>query len=284
MEIIIGENSGFCFGVNNAVEKTKAKLEDSTKTVYCLGEIVHNKQVTEQLENLGLKIEEDINNVPKNAECVIRAHGVAPCVYEIAKSKNIELTDLTCPKVKMVHKLVEEYKNKNYCIVIIAKKTHPETIGTKGFAGDNSFVVESEDDIQDAIEYIQTVNTKNIVIVSQTTFSVEKFNKLSKMLQEQLENFAVEIKSCICNSTDIRQKEVAKLSKEVDLMIIVGGKNSSNTEKLYKIAQKEAQNSIWVQTKEDIDKEYVKQFNKIGIMSGASTPMEIIYDIKESCQ
>jgi len=184
----------------------------------------------------------------------------------------------------MVHKLVEEYKNKNYFIIIIAKKSHPETIGTKGFAGDNSFVIEVDEDIELAKKEIEHLNIKNVLVASQTTFSVEKFNKLSTKLKESINNINIEIKSCICNSTDVRQNEVSELSKQVDLMIVVGGKNSSNTGKLFDIANKEAPQSIWVQTKEDIDLEYIKKFNKIGIVSGASTPNEIIDEIANKCK
>lgn len=285
MEIIIGKNSGFCFGVNNAVEKTKKKLKElaNEKQVYCLGEIVHNQQVTKELENMGLIVKDDINDIPNNSICIVRAHGVPPKVYEEAINKKIELIDLTCPKVKLVHKLAEEYKNKNYFVIIIAKKSHPETIGTKGFAGHNSIVVENNDDINLVKQKIKQTGINNIIILSQTTFSVEKFNNLSNMIKERLEDVNLEIKSCICNSTDIRQNEVIELSRKVDLMIIVGGKNSSNTEKLFEIANKEAPKSIWIQTKDDINTDYIKQFNKIGIISGASTPNEIVREIANKC-
>ena len=290
MEIIIAKNSGFCFGVTNSVEKTKQELSEMNKTelIYCLGELVHNEQVIKSLEDKGLIIEENILNIPNNSKVIIRAHGTTPETYRIAKKNNIELIDLTCPKVTKIHQTVEKYKQKGYYIIIIGIENHPEIIGTKGFSGKDSFVLQDESEIKELIDILKKEKIKDVIIVSQTTFSFSKFNilndKILKQVGRDLEEINIISIPCICNATKDRQDEVEKISKEVECIIVVGGKNSSNTEKLFNIAKKQLENSIWINSKDEISLEYIKQFSKIGIVSGASTPMEVINEIIEYIQ
>ena len=201
--------------------------------------------------------------------------------YRKAQEKNIELIDLTCPKVLKIHDLAEEYSKKGYYIFLVGIENHPDTIGTYSFCGENSSIIENICDIEQAVTKMQEAGIMQALLITKTTFSLRKFEEISQKLREMLKEEEVELKviNTICLSTELRQKETEELSKKVDLMLIIGGKNSSNTNKLYEISLKNCKNVIFVESKEDIDIKFVKQFNKIGMMAGASTPREIIDNI-----
>lgn len=280
MEIIVGKTAGFCFGVNNAVTKTQEILKQKDN-VYCLGEIVHNKQVTEELETEGLNIIDEIKKAKNNV--IIRAHGEPQETYTLAEKLGIEILDLTCPKVLRIHKIAKEYSNKGYYILLIGHKEHPETIGTISYCGKNSEIIENEEDIEKKLNSFYKTNIKKILILVQTTYSLEKFNRIIEKIKKELKNKEIEIKieNTICDATKIRQDETNKLSKEVDAMIIIGGKHSSNTNKLYEIAKAYCKNSFLIETKNEIDIKIIKKFKKIGIMAGASTPKKSIDSVVE---
>lgn len=274
MQIILGKTAGFCFGVKNAVNKALEAVQNG-ENIQCLGELVHNKQVTDDLEKNGIEFVENINDA-KN-KLIIRSHGVEKQIYTLAKKMGIELIDLTCPKVLNVHKITEEYSNKGYYIFLVGQKEHPETIGTISFCGKNYTLIQSEADIENAIkDYNKSHYTKS-VLISQTTYSLEKFNDILKQLKRNILN--LEVQNTICNATKLRQEETEKIAKEVDLMIIIGGKHSSNSNKLFEISKKYCNNTIFLETKEEIDINYIKCFKKVGIMAGASTPQASITDV-----
>ena len=277
MEIIIGKTSGFCFGVKNAVDKATEELTKSKEPVYCLGELVHNKQVTNSLQEKGLIFIDNIDEA--NGKTIVRAHGIKKDIYEKAKNLKIELKDLTCPKVLKIHDVVEEYSNNGYYIFLVGIPGHPETIGTHSFCGENSSIIEDVSDLEEKVCIFKKTNLKKALLITQTTFSLIKFEEISERLKILLEDDELKVINSICPSTEQRQKETEKLSKEVDLMIIVGGRNSSNTKKLYDISSKNCNNVIFAETKDDIDINFIKQFEKIGVMAGASTPRESIDDI-----
>ncbi len=278
MEIIVGKLSGFCFGVNNAVSEAE-KLVEAEKEIYCLGELVHNRQVIDKLEKKGLKIIENIEQAPNNCKLIIRAHGIAPEIYERAKEKNIEVFDYTCPTVKKLHKTIDKAKKDNY-IFLIGEKNHPEIIGSKGFAGKNCCIIQDESDINNAIQEFKNSKMEKLYIAAQTTASVSKFNAYVETILEKLPNTEIEINKSICDSTRLRQEEVSKISKKVDYMVIIGGKNSSNTTKLYNIAKENCE-SIHIQTKDELNINEIKKYNKIGISAGASTPKESIEEVEK---
>lgn len=279
MEIIIGENAGFCFGVNNAVKKAK-EYAKKNKEVNCLGQLVHNKQVTEELKTLGIKFIDNIEEAAKPV--IIRAHGVTKETYKILEDKKVKYIDLTCPKVLKIHEIVKKYKSEGYYIFVVGNKIHPETIGTTSFCGEDYFVIENKEDVEKALEIYKTKKNKNSCIIAQTTYSLKKFNEIVEMLKNSVDN--VEIKNTICNATQIRQEETEKISKQVELMIIIGGKNSSNSTKLYEIAKQNCKKTIFIETEEDIDKKILKGIKKIGIMAGASTPRDCIENVKKICE
>lgn len=280
MEIIIGKSAGFCYGVRRAVEGAENDIKNSIKKIYCLGEIVHNKEVVSELTEKGIRF---INNISEaDSTTIIRAHGIQKEVYKYAQENNIELRDYTCPNVLKIHRLVEMYANKGYAIILFGSKEHPENVGTISFCGDNYFVVESEKELYETIDIINNARIRKILTVSQTTFSLEKFYVFEKILRrELLKEIELIIENTICKATEIRQKETEELSKRVDCMIIIGGKNSSNTKKLYDIANKYCANSICIETEKEISAVDLKNLNKIGIMAGASTPQKSIEDVKK---
>lgn len=279
MEIIIGKTAGFCFGVANAVNKTKEQLENK-KDIFCLGELVHNKQVTEELENEGLIFINDISNAKKDV--IIRAHGEKEETYNKAKKLGLNVIDLTCPKVTKIHKIAEEYANKGYYILLIGKSNHPEVIGTISYCGENSDIIEDQSEIEQKLEKIYNFQGKKILIISQTTFSLEKFNKIVLLIQEKIKNdVEIEVKNTICDATRLRQEETKELSLKVDAMIIIGGKHSSNTNKLYEIAKANCINSILIESSIELNKDEMKNYKKVGIMAGASTPKKSIESVVE---
>lgn len=278
MNIIVGKNSGFCAGVKHTISKTEEELEKTEGSLDCLGEIIHNKQVIENLEARGLRIIDSIDEA-KN-KVIIRAHGISKDVYETAKMRDIKLIDLTCPKVLRIHKQVEAYSKDNYFIFLFGVKNHPETIGTFSFCGNNCYLLESNADIDNAISQFKESNLKDLLIISQTTFSLSLFDEMVSIILNSLSNdYNVHVEKSICNATSLRQFETKKLSSKVDLMIIIGGKNSSNTKKLYEVALEACKNVLYIQTKDDLDLNFVKAFENIGIMAGASTPDYIIEDV-----
>ena len=281
MEIQVGKTSGFCYGVKNAVDKTNDILEkEQNKTIYCLGELVHNKTIIDELKEKGLKFIDNIEQA--DSTTIIRAHGIEKEVYEKAKKNNIDLIDLTCPSVLKIHKIAEEYASKDYYIFLIGKKEHPEIIGTYSFCGNNSYIISGIEDVKNAIDDLEKSNLNKVLIIVQTTYSTKVFDEIVEEIKQKMaKNILIEVKNTICRATELRQEETKEISKKVDLMIIVGGKNSSNTNKLYDIAQKNCKNAIFVESKEDLDKEKVLKFDKIGIMAGASTPQKSVDEIIE---
>ncbi len=279
MDVIVGKMAGFCPGVEGAVKKAKTALE-TRNVVYCLGEIVHNKQVVSSLEKNGMITVDTLDEVPEESTVLIRAHGEPESTYKKAESKNLEVLDATCGKVLSIHKKVEREKENSF-IIILGKKNHPEVIGTLGFAGENSFVVESEDDILDAYMKYEITDLGRVYVVGQTTISSSYFDVLAKEIEKEFYEAEVCIDKTICSATEIRQKETLEMSKKFHTMIIIGGKNSSNTKELSKIAESNCQKVYLVETVDEIKEIDFSKIDKVGIMAGASTPKESINEVKE---
>ncbi len=280
MEVILGKRSGFCFGVTNAVEKTKQELK-GLQHVYCLGELTHNNQVMMELKQMGLEVLGNLDNI-YNSKVIIRAHGVEKQIYNQAIKQKIDLIDLTCPKVLNIHRLAEEYTKRGFYIFLIAEQDHPETVGTFSFCGDNKYLIQKPQDVEPAIEKLINANINNLLIISQTTFSLKKFDEIVQAITSKLNNNVnVVIEKSICRATELRQIETEEISREVELMIIIGGKNSSNTKKLYEISLKNCKNVLFIETVDELNITYIRKFNKIGIMAGASTPKKIIDEVEK---
>ncbi len=278
MEIVIGKTAGFCAGVNYAVKMAEENIKN--EKIYCLGELVHNGQVINKLEKKGMITVDNIEKVPNNSKVIFRAHGEPEIIYKKAKEKGLEIIDLTCGRVKLIHDKVQKEKDKSF-IIIVGKAKHPEVIGIKGFAGENSYIIENEDDILDAYMKYEKNKTERVFVVSQTTFSSEKFDKLRKEIETNFIEADVIVDKTICDATEKRQKETREIAKDFHTMIIIGGKNSSNTRELVNVAKEECENVYSIETAEELKKIDFSNIDKVGIMAGASTPKESITEIEE---
>lgn len=279
MEIIVGKLAGFCFGVNNAVTKAEEIVEKNDK-VYCIGEIVHNKQVTNELEEKGMITVENIEDVPNNCNVIFRSHGMPEESYKKAKEKNLNIFDLTCPSVKVLHDKVKKMREKSF-IILVGKKGHAENIGTIGFAGEQSFILESEDDILDCYQKYEESGLSSVYVLFQTTFNLKKAEELAKEIEHEFYEADVIVDNTICMATSSRQEETRNLAKSVHKMVIVGGKNSSNTQKLAQISEEMCKTVYHIETKDELDASWFDKNDKIGIMAGASTPKISIEEVKE---
>ncbi|MBR6821151.1 MAG: 4-hydroxy-3-methylbut-2-enyl diphosphate reductase [Bacilli bacterium] len=277
MNIVVGKLAGFCGGVINSVSKTDKLLEDGIKT-YCLGELVHNKQVVDKLKDKGLVFIDTLEEVEDGSRVIIRAHGVTKETYELAKKKNLDIIDLTCPNVLRIHEKAIKLVEDDFFIVLIAQKDHPEAIGTISFCGKDSVILEDKNGISEVVRLFKNSGKNKLAVISQTTYSMLKFDELVEELKNQLNNYEINIDNTICSATELRQKETSKLATEVDAMIIIGGKNSSNTKKLYDIASSKCKNTYIVETIDDL-KEDMSVFDIVGVMAGASTPKESIDEV-----
>ncbi len=277
MEIIVGKLAGFCGGVINSVTKTDKILDDG-KVTYCLGELVHNKQVVDKLKNKGLIQIESLNDVEDGSRVIIRAHGVPKEVYEVADKKHIELFDLTCPNVLRIHEKAEKLVEDECFIILIAQKDHPEAIGTISFCGKDSIILENIDGIEEVCKKIKDCDKKKIAIISQTTYSVARFLELVEELKKEFNDYEIKVDNTICSATELRQKETSQLAENVDAMIIIGGKNSSNTKKLYELSKTKCKNTIILETLNDLNVD-MSLYKRVGVMAGASTPKESIEEV-----
>lgn len=275
MEIITGKYNGFCYGVKRAVDGALSTKSD--KKVYCLGELVHNKQVVEKVKNNNIEIIETLEEAEDNSIVIIRAHGVEESIYIEASKRNIEIIDYTCPFVNKIHEICKSYRDNNYYIFVVGIKDHPETIGNISYCGDNYSLITGMDKIDEAITTYNNSELNKSMVIFQTTYNTIIANEIIEYLKNNVIGELV-VNNTICASTELKQNEVKEISKNVDMMIIIGGKNSSNTNKLYDIAKLNCNNTIKIETKEDL-KDIVIKENKIGIISGASTPKEIVDDV-----
>ena len=278
MEIILNKLNGFCAGSSNTIKQANDILDKYDENIYCLGEILHNERVISSLENKGMITISSIDEVPDGAKLIFRAHGETKENYLKVKNKNIMLFDFTCPKVKKIHDKVL-LNSKDSFVIIIGKKTHPEVVGTKSFAGDNSYVIENDSDIDDCFNKVKKSSLLKIYICSQTTYSSEKFNGITDFIQSKYDNYTYIIDNTTCPATKNRQDETSRLCEKVDAMIVIGGKHSSNTLELANIAREKLEKVFLVQDISDLEDIDLSNINKLGVSSGASTPDEVTNEI-----
>lgn len=272
MELIIANTAGFCFGVNNAVKIVFDLAAKSDKQIYTFGPIIHNEQVVAKLEKEGVITVNRPQEAEAPARVVIRAHGVGPDIIGGLRDNGLDIVNATCPYVKKIQKLVSEKFSEGYQIIIIGDKNHPEIIGINGWCNNTAYIIEADDEVNSLPDI-----EKNICVVAQTTFIREKWEKIIKSLNKRFENV---IKfDTICNATDKRQAEADKISREVDMVLVIGDQNSSNTNKLYEICKKNCERTYKIQTASEIPPVDIKKFKKIGITAGASTPDWVIKEV-----
>ena len=280
MEITVAKSAGFCFGVQRAVDSVYKELEENSGKIYTFGPIIHNEQVVEDLNKRGIEVIDTVEQLKKIKEgtVVIRSHGVAKETYDILEQQKLKMVDATCPFVKKIHNIVLDESNNGKTIIIIGNDNHPEVEGIKGWVNGEVIVINKEEQI----EKLSLPEQTKACIVSQTTFNHNKFKYLVEIIRKK--GYDITVVNTICNATHVRQVEAQKISSKVDGMIVIGGKNSSNTQKLYDICRNECENTFYVQTVKDLNLHELKSLKSIGITAGASTPKNIIEEVRTECQ
>ena len=280
--VTVAKTAGFCFGVERAVNRVYEQIEALKKgeargPIYTYGPIIHNEEVVKDLADQGvvvLETEEDLRRLPVGeGTVVIRSHGVSRRIYEILEERQVTVVDATCPFVKKIHRIVAERSAAGDAVVVIGSADHPEVEGIKGWGNEYTTVVK---DSREAEEYVLPEGRK-LCIVSQTTFNYNKFQELvEKFLKKGYDSSVL---NTICNATQERQVEAARIASQVDAMIVIGGRHSSNTQKLYEICLKECKDTYYIQTLGDLDPDSVSSVRSVGITAGASTPKKIIEEV-----
>lgn len=272
VEIKLAEHSGFCFGVKRAIEITEGVAEKykQNKQVYTCGPLIHNKIVTDDLWSKGVKIIEKPENASKDDVVIIRSHGEGKKFYEKSEQIGFKLIDATCPFVKKIHVLVEDaYKNKKN-IIIIGDFTHAEVIGINGWCENSALIINS-------VEEADNIVPGKYFIVAQTTLQKNHFEEIIARLKKK--ECELDINNTICNATSSRQESCKQLAQEVDAMIVIGSKNSSNTKKLYDFSIKYCKKAYFIENIEDLPLKDIELCNKIGVAAGASTPERLIKEV-----
>lgn len=268
MRVEIAKNSGFCFGVKKAIDTTISVIEKE-KNVSSLGPLIHNRQVVDILDKKGLKVVEEIEDA--EGSLIIRSHGVPIEIYDRAKQSDIEIIDCTCPFVRKVQKKAESCFKSGKKVIIVGDASHPEVMGINGWCRDEAYVVNSLEDVH-ALPEIE-----NVCIVAQTTIRNELFELLTDAIKKRVKE--VEVYNTICSATRERQSSCIDLAKRADAMIVIGGKNSSNTRKLVEISEKYCDDVFFIETADEIDVEKFEKYDLVGITAGASTPDWIIEEV-----
>lgn len=276
MKITVAKTAGFCFGVNRAVNMVYELLENGKK-VCTLGPIIHNPQLVEELGEKGTRIVNSPDEVNKGETLVIRSHGVPESTFKYADSLGVEVVDATCPFVSKIHKIVNEQSKNGDIIFIAGDKNHSEVIGIMGHSSTDTFVFSDEEELEKIYNNNPKIKEKSISVVAQTTFNAKKWSKIQKNLKKLYTN--AKIFDTICNATSTRQDEASQLSKENDAMIVIGGRESSNTAKLFDVCSSFCENTHLIQTADEINSEWFADCDCVGVVAGASTPARIIKEV-----
>jgi 4-hydroxy-3-methylbut-2-enyl diphosphate reductase len=250
--------------------------------VYSLGPIIHNEEVISKLEKEGIITVNSTEELKgKSAgKVIIRSHGVDKKTYDDIKNMGFEIVDATCPFVKKIHRIVAQASENGEAVIIVGDKNHPEVQGIMGWCEKTPiYAVKSVEELRNLLE----INPENFVLVQQTTFNSIIFQKFVEFLYENHYN-RVRIYETICNATEERQKEATEIAEKADVMVVIGGINSSNTQKLYEICKMKCTNTYFVQTLEGLDLAAIGSTKRVGITAGASTPDYVIKEVHEACQ
>ena len=282
MNIKVAKNAGFCFGVQRAVDLVYQEV-DRGRNVYTFGPIIHNEEVVDDLNKKGVKViesPEELKTLPMGT-VIIRSHGVSEVLQQEISSYGHEVIDATCPYVKKIHLAVKQKSQEGQHIIIIGNKDHPEVQGIIGWcnnpesiSGSNRYtVIEKEEEANE----FNLPKDQKLCIVSQTTFNYKKFQDLVEIITKK--GYDIFVLNTICNATEERQTEAYQLAQQSDAMVVIGGKNSSNTRKLYEICKRECENTYYIQKLVDLDLGLIKSYRNVGITAGASTPNNIIKEV-----
>ncbi len=277
-EVKLAKSAGFCFGVERAVQKVYDEVEKDKSPVYTYGPIIHNEEVVKDLDSKGVKVIKDIENLKdvEKGTLIIRSHGVGKDIYDKCEAAGFELLDATCPYVRKIHRIVAKECEKGNRVVIVGSPKHPEVEGIKGWGDKRTVVIENYEDFI----ALDLEKDEKIYIVAQTTYNYKKFQELIDKIK--ILGYDITCFNTICNATQERQTEASEIASEVDTMIVIGDKNSSNTTKLVDICQNTCKNTIFIQTAEDLNPEDLLTVQSVGITAGASTPKHIIEEVQNN--
>ena len=275
MEVRLAKSAGFCFGVKRAIDKVYEQIETGKK-IYTYGPIIHNEEVVKDLEEKGVQVipdKETLQNL-KEGTVIIRSHGVAKEIYDILEDNGLECVDATCPFVKRIHNIVSKESAAGKHIIIVGNAGHPEVEGIMGWCNGPLNVLETVEETENLV----LPQGKPIHIVSQTTFNYNKFQHIVEIFEKKGYNNSVA--NTICNATEERQTEAREIASQADAMIVIGGKHSSNTRKLYEICSSQCAHTYFIQTLDNLHLELPKSVGLVGITAGASTPNKLIEEVQ----
>ena len=287
MKVELAKSAGFCFGVKRAVQTVYDQIKDGQKPIYTYGPIIHNEEVVREFDEMGVQViqeEAEISQITEGT-IIIRSHGISKSVKEKMeaqsmlakeKSRTLNVVDATCPFVLRIHKYVMEHSSQGDWVIIVGNPTHPEVEGIYGWSDPaRTTIIES---VEEAKAFNIQLDSK-LTIVAQTTFNINKFQDIVEIISKK--EYDIYVLSTICSATEERQKEAAEIASRVDAMVVIGGKNSSNSRKLFEICSEKCLNTYFIQTKEDLDLSELLRFDYVGITAGASTPKNIIEEVQK---
>ena len=278
--VILAPSAGFCFGVQRAVDMVDREIRRKKGPIYTYGPIIHNEIVVRELEDRGVSVIEEGSDLAayEPGTVIIRSHGITAGVYHELEDCGFRLVDATCPNVLRIHRLVEKYAGAGYHILIVGNAKHPEVEGIIGWIPKKSpysvIMTEAE------AEEVSIPDRRKVLIVSQTTFNYKKFGQLVEILEQK--GYDITAVNTICNATEERQRDAYEIARKTDVMLVIGGKSSSNTQKLYEICSRECKKTYFIQTIDDLDVSVLQSIQNVGITAGASTPQKIIKEVQNN--
>ena len=279
--VVLAKSAGFCFGVKRAVNMVYDEIDkaEGNTPIYTYGPIIHNDEVVKDFASKGVTLVKELAelaDLPKG-KIIVRSHGISRAEYEEMEQYGFTVVDATCPFVRKIHKIVDEHSKQGEYIIIIGNPNHPEVCGIRGWVnGDAVSIIESK---EEAEKFVLS-EEKKVCIVSQTTFNYNKFQDLVEIVSKK--GYNISVLNTICNATEERQTEARQIAKEVEAMIVIGDKHSSNTQKLFEICNTECEKTYYIQTSKDMDYSLLESINNVGISAGASTPNNIIEEVSKN--
>lgn len=275
MEIITAQSAGFCFGVQRAVDEVQKQIVSGKKPVYTYGPIIHNQQVVDSLAACGVIVihsEEELRGIHEGT-IIIRSHGVARRIQNIMEHSGADIIDATCPFVKKIHGIAEEAGKNGEVLIIAGNPDHPEVQGIMGWTDGEVHVVRDADEM----EKLTLPAGKKAVLVAQTTYNHTKFEDVVAIFRKK--EYSCNVNNTVCSATDKRQTEAREIASKVDAMVVIGGRHSSNTQKLYQISSEKCRHTYFIETPDDLDMRPFQSFSRVGITAGASTPKSLIEEV-----
>ena len=277
-KVILAKPRGFCAGVEMAVETVERALQRHGPPIYVFHEIVHNQHVVEEFTRRGVRFVQSLDEVPAGAKLIFSAHGVSPAVWQQAKEKRLELViDATCPLVEKVHREVRKFATQGYSIILVGHDKHDEIVGTSGEAPDRIRVVANVEEAR----ALRIPDLDKVVALTQTTLSVDDTREIIEVLKARFPRLVTPAKEDICYATQNRQDAVKQLAKEVDLVLVIGSRNSENSNQLCRVARLYGAQAFLINNHHDIESNWLQDISQIGITSGASVPEQLVQETAE---